>query len=153
MSARPVGYYENALWAYTDATSYAPGETVTFFVSSPVESVACTVSRVGAAEVGVHEQSGIRAGHHEIPEHAYRDGCAWPDTFALTVGADWPSGYSPHPRGARPWRARFPRRHPSRARRALRIAGPRPRPQSGKWGHTSSTSRWSDSSHQPISVL
>jgi hypothetical protein len=93
MSARPSGYYENALWAYTDSTSYAPGETVTFFVSSPVQGVTCTVSRIGAQEVVVHEQAGIRAGHRDVREHAYRDGCSWPDCFALTVGADWPSGY------------------------------------------------------------
>jgi hypothetical protein len=93
VSARPPGYYESALWAYTDSTSYAPGETVTFFVSSPIEGVACTVFRVGAEEVKVYEQSGIRAGHHTVPEHAYREGCAWPETFAFTAGTDWPSGY------------------------------------------------------------
>ncbi|HSD27628.1 MAG TPA: N,N-dimethylformamidase beta subunit family domain-containing protein [Vicinamibacteria bacterium] len=93
MSARPPGYYENALWAYSDATSYAPGETATFFVSSPVPEVACTVSRVGAAETTVHAVRRIRAGHHGVPEDAYRAGCGWPETFALRVGADWPSGY------------------------------------------------------------
>ena len=93
MSARPEGYYENDLWAYTDATSYAPGDRVTFFVSSPIPEVSCRVSRVGADEKTVHEQAGIRAGQHDVPEHAYRDGCAWPDTFSLTVGSDWPSGY------------------------------------------------------------
>ena len=93
MSARPAGYYEGALWAYTDATSYAPGGTVTFFVSSAVDRVACSVYRVGAEAVKVHEQVGIRAGHHEVPERAYREGCGWPETFALAVGTDWPSGY------------------------------------------------------------
>jgi hypothetical protein len=47
---RPPGYYENALWAYSDATSYAPGDTATFFVSSPVPDVDCTVSRAGEPE-------------------------------------------------------------------------------------------------------
>jgi hypothetical protein len=93
VSARPAGYYEGALWAYTDATSYAPGGTVTFFVSSPVDRVACSVYRVGAEAVKVHEQTGIRAGHHEVPERAYQEGCGWPETFALGVGTDWPSGY------------------------------------------------------------
>jgi hypothetical protein len=94
MSARPPGYYENALWCYSDATSYAPGDAVTFFVSSPVrEALACTVWRVGAAETRVHEQRGVRAGHHSVPEDAYRAGCGWPETFALRVGRDWPSGY------------------------------------------------------------
>lgn len=93
MSARPPGYYENALWAYTDATSYAPGSTVTFFASSPLPDVMCTVWRVGAGQTKVHEQQGIRAGHHDLPQDAYRSGCGWPETFSLRVGADWPSGY------------------------------------------------------------
>ncbi|MDJ0847194.1 MAG: DUF4350 domain-containing protein [Myxococcota bacterium] len=93
MSARPAGYYENALWAYTDATSYAPGERVHFFVSSPAAHVEVRVARVGAGEVKVHEQSGIRVGPQPVPEHAYRDGCGWSESFALTVGSDWPSGY------------------------------------------------------------
>ncbi len=93
MSARPPGYYEQSLWAYTDACSYAPGETVTFFVSSPTPEVSCSVSRVGADEAEVHALAGIRAGHHETPGDAYREGCGWPDTFALRVGSDWPSGY------------------------------------------------------------
>jgi hypothetical protein len=62
-------------------------------VSSPVPDLSCSVVRIGAAETKVHEQSGIRARRHEVPEHAYRDGCDWPDTFAVDVGADWPSGY------------------------------------------------------------
>jgi hypothetical protein len=93
MNARPSGYYENALWGYTDASSYAPGETVTLFVSSPIADVKCSVARIGADEIRVHEQSGIHAGHHDIPAHAYRDGCGWPETFSFTVGKDWSSGY------------------------------------------------------------
>jgi len=92
-SGRPDGYYENALWAYADATSYAPGDTATLFVSSPVPDVSCSVSRLGAEETKVHEQAGLRAGHHDVPDHAYRDGCGWPETFAIDVGSDWPSGY------------------------------------------------------------
>jgi hypothetical protein len=38
VSARPRGYYENALWAYSDATSYAPGETVTSLREGPIHS-------------------------------------------------------------------------------------------------------------------
>jgi hypothetical protein len=93
MSQRHPGYYEDALWVYSDATSYAPGETVTFFVSSPVPQVDCQVSRVAAEETRVTELRSIQAGHHAMPETAYRDGCAWPETFALQVGTDWPSGY------------------------------------------------------------
>ncbi len=92
-SARPDGYYQNALWLYTDATSYAPGDTVTCFVSSPVPEVECTVARLGASETRVHAQQGIRAGRHDVPAHAYRDGCGWPDTFSFAIGGDWPSGY------------------------------------------------------------
>jgi hypothetical protein len=93
MSARPPGYYEEALWAYSDATSYAPGDTVTFFVSSPAPDVTCSVRRVGAEETPVHEARGIRARQHGVPQDAYRAGCGWPETFSLRVGSDWPSGY------------------------------------------------------------
>jgi hypothetical protein len=92
-SARPEGYYEEALWVYADATSYAPGDTATFFVSSPVSEVACRIARLGADEHTVHEQAGIRAGRHDVPTHAYRDGCGWPETFSVDIGRDWPSGY------------------------------------------------------------
>ncbi|MDJ0787933.1 MAG: DUF4350 domain-containing protein [Myxococcota bacterium] len=92
-SARPEGYYEQGLWLYSDATSYAPGDTATFFVSSPVPQVRCRVARVGADESTVHEQDGIPAGHHATPADAYRAGCGWPETFAIEVGSDWPSGY------------------------------------------------------------
>ncbi len=93
MSARPPGYYEDALWAYTDATSYAPGERVTFFASSPVPLVECQVARVGGEEVKMHEQGGLRVARQPFPEHAYRDGCGWRESFAFDVGRDWPSGY------------------------------------------------------------
>ena len=93
MSARPPGYYENALWAYTDATSYAPGEQVTFFVSSPVPRIECRVARVGAGEVKTYEESGIAVERQPLREHAYREGCGWRESFALTIGRDWPSGY------------------------------------------------------------
>ena len=92
-SARPAGYYEDALWAYTDATSYAPGDTVTFFVSSPEPRVSCRIARVGAGESKVHEQAGIAATAQPIPAHAYRDGCDWRDSFTVAIGRDWPSGY------------------------------------------------------------
>ncbi len=92
-SGRPDGYYEDALWLYTDATSYAPGDTVTCFVSSPVDTVTCTVDRLGADETSAYEQAGIRASRQPVPVHAYRDGCGWSDTFAFEIGSDWPSGY------------------------------------------------------------
>ncbi|MGH0028514.1 MAG: N,N-dimethylformamidase beta subunit family domain-containing protein [Myxococcota bacterium] len=93
VSGRPDGYYEDGLWLYADATSYAAGETATFFVSSPVPEVDCRIARLGAEEKTVHVQAGIRAGHHGVPTHAYRDGCGWPETFAVAIGEDWPSGY------------------------------------------------------------
>ncbi len=92
-SVRPQGYYQKGLWLYSDATSYSPGDSAVFFVSSPVAEVSCVVSRVGATEKPVHERSGLRAGHHDVPAHGYRDGCGWPEAFAVEIGSDWPSGY------------------------------------------------------------
>ena len=93
MSARPAGYYEERPWLYSDRTSYAPGDTATCFASSPVPDAACRVLRAGARETLVHEQNGIRADPQKIPERAWRDGCAWPATFEIAIGADWPTGY------------------------------------------------------------
>lgn len=93
MSARPPGYYESGLWVYTDATSYAPGERATLFVSSPERRVGLRVFRVGAEESLVLERSGLEAGRYEISEAAWRDGCAWPAAFDIEVGNDWLSGY------------------------------------------------------------
>ncbi len=92
-SGRSEEYYRDGLWLYADATSYAPGDTATVFVSSPVSSVDCELVRLGGAETVVHEARGLSAKRQDIPEDADCAGCRWTDTFAVEIGADWPSGY------------------------------------------------------------
>ena len=92
-SGRPDEYYREALWLYSDATSYAPGDTATFFVSSPQPSVDCRIVRLGANETVVHEASGLSATRQDIPADADCAGCRWTDTFAVGIAAEWPSGY------------------------------------------------------------
>ena len=92
-SDRPDAYYHDALWLYSDATSYAPGDTATFFVSSPHPTVDCDIVRLGASETVVHQARGIAATRQDIPEDADCAGCRWVDTFAVEISADWPSGY------------------------------------------------------------
>ena len=60
-SGRPEEYYRDGLWLYSDATSYAPGDTASFFVSSPRPEVDCQIVRVGTV---------YRPGQSDDPECA-----------------------------------------------------------------------------------
>lgn len=81
------------LACYTDRLSAYPGERVSLHASA--QSGACTlmVSRVGRDTREVLRRDGLAVAYHPTPDHADRDGCAWPEAHAFEIGRDWPSGY------------------------------------------------------------
>ncbi len=80
------------IWCYSDRFSYAPGETATLLVSSTAPSFDLVVARDGAELTQVFAESGIAARWQDTPDQSSVEGCGWQATFALEVGADWPSG-------------------------------------------------------------
>ena len=78
---------------YTDALSYAPGDTVRFFISSNLPRYQVRIMRVGLEQRSIHLRENIQGTVHPIPANASTHGCGWPETFSVQVGEDWPTGY------------------------------------------------------------
>ncbi len=78
---------------YTNQLSVAPGEAVSFHLSSSSKQVALKISRLGPTSEVVLEQAVIDVAAHPIPDRASSDGCKWPAAFTLTIPAEWKSGY------------------------------------------------------------
>ncbi len=77
---------------YTDRLSLRPGESFTLYASSATSACQLEIARVGQAREIVLTRD-IEVGDHPTPDHADRDGCGWPAAGAVTIGADWKSGY------------------------------------------------------------
>jgi hypothetical protein len=80
------------IWCYSDRFSYAPGETVTLFVSSTAPLFAIEIVRDGADETPVMSRSGIAARWQETPDQCSVEGCGWAPTLDFRVPDDWRSG-------------------------------------------------------------
>jgi hypothetical protein len=82
-----------SLEAYCWPLSAAAGEPVELFVSTDAGAFDVEVAREGAERTVTWGAEAVRAGLHEIPVDASRNGCTWPATVAIPVGGDWRSGY------------------------------------------------------------
>ncbi|MFO0961016.1 MAG: DUF6605 domain-containing protein [Isosphaeraceae bacterium] len=78
---------------YTDRTSYRPGESVAFHVSTTAPKFTIEISRLGSAPKVMFSRADIPGAAHSIPEDASSQGCRWPVSFRLPIPEDWPSGY------------------------------------------------------------
>lgn len=78
---------------YTNALSFAPGEKVTFHVSTTAPNYSIRITRSGVVEEIVWEKSGIPGKNHPVPERAWENGPGWPESLSLKIPADWRSGY------------------------------------------------------------
>jgi hypothetical protein len=78
---------------YTDRISARPGDSIALHASS-AGGGACVleIARVGARRRVVHRAT-VTVGDHPTPDEADARGCGWPAACAITVGADWDSGY------------------------------------------------------------
>lgn len=80
------------IWCYSDAISYAPGETVDLKVSATAQSFDLVVLRDGAEERVVLEQSAIPCRWQETPDQCSVEGCGWETSYRFEIGRDWVSG-------------------------------------------------------------
>ena len=63
---------------YTDAISYASGETVQFHGSTNAAEWRIEVTRDGLNPVVVHREDGLPGRATPMPEGVYEKGCDWP---------------------------------------------------------------------------
>jgi len=82
-----------AVEGYTGAQSYRAGDVVTVRCASRAPLFDARITRVGAERIEVHTVEGVRGHDQPVPDRAWEAGCGWEDTFAFTVGNDWPSGF------------------------------------------------------------
>lgn len=78
---------------YAGQLSVAPGEEVTFHVSTGASRFSAEITRLGATDESVWTQKDIPGQAHAIPENASSHGCQWPESFRVTIPAEWKSGY------------------------------------------------------------
>ena len=81
------------VYVYTDAISYAPGETVRFHGSTNAAEWRIEVVRDGLHPATVHREDGLPGRATPMPEGAYEKGCDWPVLHSWTLPADLPSGF------------------------------------------------------------
>ena len=86
----PLGLF---IEGYPGKLSYAPGEEITFHVSTSASSYSMQIMRVGVKDEVVWEKKGLHAGAHKVPDLAASHGCGWPVSFKLKVPKEWKSGY------------------------------------------------------------
>ncbi len=78
---------------YAGQLSVAPGEDVTFHVSTGASRFSAEITRLGATDESVWTRKDIPGQAHAIPENASSHGCQWPESFRVTIPAEWKSGY------------------------------------------------------------
>lgn len=78
---------------YAGQQSVAPGEVVTFHVSTGASKFEAEIKRLGAVEESVWSQKDIPGQIQPVPERASSEGCQWPESFRLTIPPEWRSGY------------------------------------------------------------
>ena len=74
------------------ASPTVPGDRVELKVSATAARFSLDITRDGADERTVLEETGIAARWQETPDQCSVEGCGWETTFAFRVGDDWPSG-------------------------------------------------------------
>jgi hypothetical protein len=84
--------HKGEIWCYTDRFSYAPGDTVTLFVSATALVFDITISRDGAGLTPVYEKSGVAARWQDTPDQCSVEGCGWQPSFEFRIDGTWPSG-------------------------------------------------------------
>ncbi len=78
---------------YAGRVSYAPGDEVTFHVSTSAATFTLEIARLGAKPEVVLTQAGVAGKEFAVPDNASLQGCAWPVAFATKVPTEWRSGY------------------------------------------------------------
>jgi hypothetical protein len=80
------------VWGHTDATSYAPGETVNLHVTTTAATFDVTVIRDGGVAETVLERTGITGQFTPTPRNVFETGTGWPVGFSFDIPSTWRSG-------------------------------------------------------------
>ena len=78
---------------YAGRESYAPGEEVTFHVSTSAGAYSLQIARLGGSTEEVWNKAGLVGGPQVVPPNASAEGCAWPSSHSLKIPESWKSGY------------------------------------------------------------
>ena len=78
---------------YTGQLSVAPGEDVTFHVSSGAKKFNVEIARLGAKDKVVWWRKGVPGQAYPVPEFASSKGCDWPEALRIKIPNDWQTGY------------------------------------------------------------
>ena len=78
---------------YAGQLSVAPGEEVTFHVSTGAAKFDVEIVRLGAQKETVWSRKDVPGQAHPVPENASSGGCQWPESFRVPVPKEWRSGY------------------------------------------------------------
>lgn len=78
---------------YTDALSYAPGDTVAFHASCNALVWSLEISRDGLNPGVVHQADALPGAAYPTPKDSYRSGCGWPVAYRWTLPEDLSSGF------------------------------------------------------------
>jgi hypothetical protein len=77
------------VWGHTDATSYAPGDTVKLHVTTTAPTFDVTVIRDGGTAETVLEQTGIPGQFTPTPTNVFETGTGWPVGFSFEIPSTW----------------------------------------------------------------
>jgi hypothetical protein len=77
---------------YANRLSCAPGEEISFHLSSSAAKVGMVIERMDGTNSTVFEKADIACAAQPIPDRASSHGCDWPATFSLKIPDDWKSG-------------------------------------------------------------
>lgn len=80
------------VWGYTDATSYAAGDTVNLHISTTAKTYALSITRDGATEDIVLEEAELPGQFHATPDDAFYSGPGWPVAHSIKIPSKWRSG-------------------------------------------------------------
>ncbi len=80
------------LWCYSDALAYAPGSLARLLISSTARHAQLEITRDGAEQRTVLQQSLSGLRWQATPEDCSIVGCGWETGFEFRIGKDWPSG-------------------------------------------------------------
>ncbi len=80
------------VWGHTDATSYAPGDTVNLHVTTTATTFDVTVIRDGGVSETVLEETGIPGEFTPTAPNVFEAGTGWPVGFSFDIPSSWRSG-------------------------------------------------------------
>lgn len=78
---------------YAGLRSVAQGEEVPLHVSTSAAVFEIEVARLGHQREVLWKKSGLPGVAQVVPEDASANGCRWPESVRIPVGANWKSGY------------------------------------------------------------